>query len=62
MKDVTLVCGGGGVWGVAWMTGIAIGLAEAGLDLREADSFIGTSAGSIIGTQLASDLDPGWPA
>jgi NTE family protein len=58
MKDVTLVCGGGGVWGVAWMTGIAIGLAEAGLDLREADSFIGTSAGSIIGTQLASDLDP----
>jgi predicted acylesterase/phospholipase RssA len=58
MKDVTLVCGGGGVWGVAWMTGIAAGLAEAGLDLREAASFIGTSAGSIIGAQLASGLDP----
>ncbi len=58
MKNVTLVCGGGGVWGVAWMTGIATGLAEAGLDLREAASFIGASAGSFIGAQLASGLDP----
>lgn len=58
MNNVTLVCGGGGVWGVGWMTGIAIGLAERGLDLRAAASFIGTSAGSFIGTQLASGLDP----
>ncbi len=53
MKNVTLVCGSGGICGVAWMTGIAIGLAEAGLDLREAASFIGTSAGSVIGTHAA---------
>jgi NTE family protein len=58
MNNVTLVCGGGGVWGVAWMTGIAMGLAERGLDLRAAASFIGTSAGSVIGTQLANGLDP----
>ena len=58
MNNVTLVCGGGGVWGVAWMTGIAMGLVERGLDLRAAASFIGTSAGSVIGTQLANGLDP----
>jgi NTE family protein len=58
MNNVTLVCGGGGVWGVGWMTGIAMGFAECGLDLREAASFVGTSAGAIIGTQLASGLDP----
>jgi len=52
----TLVCGGGGVWGVAWMTGIALGLAENGVDLRAADAFIGTSAGSVVSTHLASGL------
>jgi NTE family protein len=55
---VTLVCGGGGVWGVAWMTGLAMGLAEGGLDLREAGVFFGTSAGSVVSSQLASGLAP----
>lgn len=55
---VTLVCGGGGVWGVAWMTGIAMGLAEGGLDLREASAFYGTSAGSVVSAQLASGVPP----
>src|SRR5262245_1959773 len=58
MNEFTLVCGGGGVWGVGWMAGVAMGLAERGFDLREAASFIGTSAGSVIGTQLAGGLDP----
>lgn len=52
-----LVCGGGGVWGVAWMSGLAHGLAEAGLDLRNAGAFVGTSAGSVISTQLAKGMD-----
>jgi NTE family protein len=54
----TLVCGGGGVWGVAWMSGLACGLAEAGLDLRTATAFIGTSAGSVTSTQLAKGIAP----
>jgi NTE family protein len=53
---VTLVCGGGGVWGVAWMTGLIAGLADAGLDVRRAAAFIGTSAGSVIAAQMSSPL------
>lgn len=53
-----LVLGGGGAVGVAWETGIACGLADAGIDLREADTIIGTSAGSIVGTHLAWRRDP----
>ncbi len=52
-SKLTLVCGGGGVWGVAWMSGIAMGLAESGVDLRRATAMIGTSAGSVVSTQLA---------
>lgn len=55
-SGVTLVCGGGGVWGVAWLTGLAMGLLESGVDLRRADAFIGTSAGSVVSTHLASGL------
>lgn len=54
----TLVCGGGGVWGVAWLSGIIAGMAEAGLDLRRADCFIGTSAGSVTCAQLAKGMAP----
>ena len=57
MEDTTIVCGGGGVWGVAWMTGLFHGLTELGFDPRRAAAFIGTSAGSIVGTQLAHGLD-----
>lgn len=48
-----LVLGGGGVAGIAWATGITAGLARLGVDLGEADVFIGTSAGSVVGAQLA---------
>lgn len=51
-----LVCGGGGVWGIAWMTGLAAGLEDAGIDLRSASLFVGTSAGSVIATQLLGGL------
>jgi hypothetical protein len=28
-KDMIVVCGGGGIWGVAWMTGLVAGLTFA---------------------------------
>src|ERR1035438_2891456 len=39
-----LVLGGGGVAGIAWMTGVLAGLAEAGQDVTGADPIVGTSA------------------
>lgn len=51
-----LVLGGGGVTGVAWETGVLLGLAEAGLDLSMADVFVGTSAGSVVAAQLTSGV------
>ncbi|MFJ8958669.1 patatin-like phospholipase family protein [Lentzea sp. NPDC102401] len=48
-----LVLGGGGVTGIAWETGIVHGLAEQGVDLTDADLFVGTSAGSVVAAELA---------
>jgi NTE family protein len=53
-----LVLGGGGLTGIAWEWGIIAGLAEAGVDLTNADLVIGTSAGSVVGAQLATQADP----
>lgn len=53
-----VVLGGGGIAGVAWEAGIVIGLQRAGVDLRSADIIIGTSAGSIVGSHLASAAGP----
>ncbi|RDI55423.1 NTE family protein [Nocardia mexicana] len=39
------------------MAGLAAGLREAGVELGRADRFVGTSAGSIVGTVLAGDGD-----
>lgn len=55
MKRV-VVFGGGGVAGIAWATGVAAGLERSGLDWSHADGFIGTSAGSVVGAQLASGV------
>jgi len=52
-----LVLGGGGITGIAWEIGVVTGLADAGVDLRTADLVVGTSAGSVVGTQLRSALD-----
>ena len=51
-----LVLGGGGVAGIAWMTGLLAGLAEAGSDISGADQVIGTSAGATVAAQLGSGL------
>lgn len=52
-----LVLGGGGPVGIAWETGLAVGLARHGVDLAVADRIVGTSAGSVVGAQLAAGLD-----
>jgi NTE family protein len=49
-----LVLGGGGVSGIGWEIGILHGLAQAGVNLSEADLVVGTSAGSVVGAQLRS--------
>ncbi|MEN8654307.1 patatin-like phospholipase family protein [Streptomyces sp. 21So2-11] len=54
MTDTALVLGGGGLTGIGWEAGIVHGLAEAGVDLSNADVVVGSSAGSIVGAQLTS--------
>ena len=56
LSGTTLVFGGGGVWGIAWMTGIVAGFSDAGLDVRRARVMVGTSAGSVVGAQLRGPL------
>lgn len=43
--------------GVAWELGILLGLHDAGVDVRNADITIGTSAGSVVGAQITSGID-----
>jgi NTE family protein len=51
-----LVLGGGGVAGIAWMTGVLAGLADAGRDVTGADLLVGTSAGAAVAAQVGSGL------
>ncbi|MDB5576374.1 MAG: Patatin [Bradyrhizobium sp.] len=52
-----LVLGGGGPVGRAWQSGLAVGLGAKGVALGTADLILGTSAGAIVGAQLALGLD-----
>jgi len=53
-----LVLAGGGVTGIAWETGILLGLRDAGIDaLANLDLVVGTSAGSTVGAQVLSGTD-----
>ncbi|MEU4560741.1 patatin-like phospholipase family protein [Actinoplanes sp. NPDC023936] len=52
-----LVLGGGGVTGIAWHLGVLCGLQRAGSPLGGADTIVGTSAGSVVGTLLAAGVD-----
>jgi len=53
-----LVLSGGGPLAVAWECGLIAGLDEAGAGIAEADFILGTSAGAIVGAQLAQGRDP----
>lgn len=54
MVSRALVLGGGGVAGIAWEVGLLASLADAGVDLGDADLVVGTSAGSVVGAMLTS--------
>jgi NTE family protein len=41
---------------MAWEIGIVVGMADGAVDLRKADLVVGTSAGSLVGVQVSSDL------
>ncbi len=58
MTRKALVLSGGGPVGIAWESGLIAGLAEAGVDLSEADFILGTSAGSFVGARLAMGAKP----
>jgi NTE family protein len=49
-----VVLGGGGLTGIAWLTGYIASLQEAGVPIDDADLILGTSAGSVVGAQLAA--------
>lgn len=53
-KKRALVIGGGGAAGNAWALGVIAGLAEAGIDVIEADLIVGTSSGSTVAAQITS--------
>lgn len=50
-----LVLSGGGIAGIAWHTGVLAGLSAAGIDLGCFDLIVGTSAGALVGAQVAAN-------
>ena len=53
-----LVLGVGGILGEAWMSGFLAGSSHAtGVDYRDVDALMGTSAGSILAAQLAAGAE-----
>ncbi|WP_415971391.1 patatin-like phospholipase family protein [Rhodococcus sp. 077-4] len=56
MTRRALVLGGGGVAGIAWQTGVLLGLAETGADVTDAEMLLGTSAGSSVAAQISSGV------
>ena len=56
MGQRALVLGAGGHAAIAWELGVITGMADVGGTIRNADLIVGTSAGSRVGAQIASDL------
>jgi NTE family protein len=62
MVPDVLVLGGGGLVGEAWMSGFLAGAQQAwDVDFRQANEFVGTSAGSIVAAHLAKGIEPRVP-
>jgi NTE family protein len=60
-RSRALVLGGGGPVGRAWEIGLVDGFAGEGIDFGTADLIIGTSAGAVVGAQLALKQGFGAP-
>jgi NTE family protein len=58
-RERAFVLAGGGATGIAWEAGIILGLRDGGVDVREADTMIGTSAGSMVAAHLRVGTDEG---
>jgi NTE family protein len=56
MTRRALILGAGGPAASSWQTGVIAGLADAKIDVRNADLFVGTSAGSQVAAQINSGL------
>lgn len=54
VSERALVLGGGGFVASSWITGLITGMAEAGIEVRDADLLIGTSSGARVALQLSS--------
>lgn len=62
LQPDVLVLAAGGVLGEAWMSGVLAGIEDgADTDFRRAESFVGTSAGSIVAATLAAGRRPRRP-
>ncbi len=57
-KHLAIVLGAGGQLGAAWESGLIAGLVESNNIINSANQIMGTSAGAIIGSQLALGRDP----
>ena len=53
-KQRALVLAGGGYVASSWEIGLIAGMADRGLDVRDADLFVGTSAGARVALDLTS--------
>lgn len=63
LRPDVLVLAAGGVVGEAWMSGWLRGASDAsGVDFRDVEVFVGTSAGSIVAASLAAGRTPRNPA
>lgn len=56
MGQRALVLGAGGHAATAWELGVIAGLADAGVNVRDSDLIVGTSAGARVGAQITSHL------
>jgi NTE family protein len=60
-KECALVLAGGGLAGIAWETGVLLGIADeaprAASALLRSDVLVGTSAGSAVAAQISSGVD-----
>ena len=61
-RSRALVLGAGGPVGRAWQSGLIAGLIDREIDLADASLIVGTSAGAIVGAQLALGLNFAAPS